>query len=66
MPTETLLKIPFSVIGRCANLPLAEGKMRKNLLVTAGGFRYNDTELQVASCMHFINKKFRRLIYQSF
>jgi hypothetical protein len=35
-----------------ADLPLAEGKMRKNLLVTAGGFRYDDTESQVASCMY--------------
>ncbi len=41
MFTESLLRIPFSVIGRTfssADLALAAGKMRKSLLFS-GGFR---------------------------
>jgi hypothetical protein len=38
-----------------ADLLLAEGKMRKNKLVT-GGFRYNFTESQAVSCKHFTVK----------
>jgi hypothetical protein len=35
-----------------ADLSLAAEKMRKNNLVT-GGFRYDFTKLQAASCKHF-------------
>jgi hypothetical protein len=38
----------------CADLSLAEGKMRKNQLIT-GGFWYDFIELQAASCQHFVN-----------
>jgi hypothetical protein len=34
-----------------ADLSLKAGKMRKNLLLT-GGFRYDFTESEAASCMH--------------
>ncbi len=46
MFTESLLRIPFSVIGQTfssADLALAAGKMRKSLLLT-GGFRYDFIE----------------------
>jgi hypothetical protein len=33
-----------------ADLSLAAGKMRKNLLLVTGGFRYDFTESQAASC----------------
>jgi hypothetical protein len=35
-----------------ADLSLAAGKMHKNLIIT-GGFRYDFTESQAASCKHF-------------
>ncbi len=49
MLTETLLRIPFSVIGRTfssAELSLAAGKMRKSELVT--GCRYDRRRLSVS------------------
>jgi hypothetical protein len=46
MLTETLLKIPYSVIGHW---------------LVRGGFRYDCTESQAASCIHFQcqNRRFR-------
>jgi hypothetical protein len=38
-----------------ANISLVAGQMRKNQHVT-GGFRYDFTESQVASCKHFQRK----------
>ncbi len=52
MLTETLLKIPFSVIGRCSLVPTTHWLQGKYLLVT-GGYRYVFTESLAASSMHF-------------
>jgi hypothetical protein len=55
MFTESLLRIPFSVIGRTflsADLALDVGIMRKNKLLFTDGFRYDliFVESQAASC----------------
>ncbi len=53
MPTETLLRIPFSVIGRCSLVPISHelGKYaRINLSHAASSIV---TESQAASCKHF-------------
>ncbi len=58
MLTETVLKISYSVIGRCSLIGYRE--MRKNYLVT-GRFQYDFTESKTDSCMHFQcqNRRFR-------
>jgi len=54
MLTETLLRIYFSVIGRCSLIPISHRlqEMRKNYFFT-GGFRYYFTDLEAASCKQF-------------
>jgi hypothetical protein len=47
-----------------ADLSLAVGKMRKNLLVS-GGFRYDFTQSQAASCMHFQSQNGRFRIFEA-
>jgi hypothetical protein len=63
MLTETLLRIPFFLIGRCFQVPTShwlQGKLRRNQLTT-GGNGYDFTESQAASCKHFQgqNRRFR-------
>ncbi len=58
MLTESLISIPFPVIGRTflsADFALAAGKMRKNKLLFTDGFRYDliFIESQAASCKYF-------------
>ncbi len=58
---ETLLRIPFSVIGwtfSSADLLLAAGKV-------TGGFRYDFTELQAASCKHFLSQNRRFCVFEA-
>jgi hypothetical protein len=65
MLTETFLRIPFSVTGRkiSADLSLTAGKMHKNELGT-GGFRYDFTESQAASCKHFQSQNHRFRVFE--
>jgi hypothetical protein len=51
MLTETVLLCGWLMFSS-ADLSLSAGKMRRNKLVT-GGFRYDFTESQAASCKHF-------------
>jgi hypothetical protein len=53
MLTETLLRIPFSVIGRRSlGRPLI-GRKNAQELTGHGGFQCNFTESQAAFCNHF-------------
>jgi hypothetical protein len=47
-----------------ADLSLAAGKMRKHYLVT-GGFRYDFTESQAASCKHFQCQNHRFIAFEA-
>jgi hypothetical protein len=60
MLAETLLRIPFIVVGRCslATTPHAKVKIRQNFLFL-GSFRFDFTGPQAASCMHFQGRNFR-------
>jgi hypothetical protein len=54
MLTGTFLRIPFSVIGRCSLVPTShwlQGKYAR--IIVTGGYRYDFTESQAASCKHF-------------
>jgi len=62
MLIETLLRILFSVIGRCSLVPTShwlQGKGGKINLSLAASFSF--TESQAASCKHFQcqNRRFR-------
>jgi hypothetical protein len=64
MPTETLLRISFSVIGGCSLMSTShwlQGKCARKLVT--GGFRNDFTESQTAFCWHFQcqNRRFRVL-----
>jgi hypothetical protein len=51
-----------------ADLSLAAGKMRKNLLVKGGfrqGFRYEFTESEAASCMHLQCQNHRFRVFEA-
>jgi hypothetical protein len=54
MLTETLLIIPFSLIGQCSPVSTPHWLLGNvHELTCKGGFRYDFTESQTASCMHF-------------
>jgi hypothetical protein len=52
MLTETLLRIPFSVIGRSSLVSTSHWLQRKcaRTYLSQAGFRYDFTESQAASC----------------
>ncbi len=52
--SETLLRIPFSVIGRCSLVPISHWKQGKcTRIKLPHGFWYDFTESQAASCKYF-------------
>jgi hypothetical protein len=52
------------LIFSSAGLSLAADKMRRNKLVT-GGFRYDFTESQAASCKHFQRQSRRFMVFNA-
>jgi hypothetical protein len=61
MPIETLLRIPFAVIGQCSPAPTShwlQGKCARINLSLTGGFWYDFTKSQAASCELFsVNRR---------
>jgi hypothetical protein len=64
MFTETILKIPFSVIGRCTLVPTSHW-LQENAQKLTCGFRYDFTESQAASCKHFQCKNHRFRFFEA-
>jgi hypothetical protein len=58
MLTETLLKIPFSLIGRCFFVPTFHWLKEKCARINfTGGFGYEFAESQVAACIIYTSVK---------